>query len=263
MFPWLAPCTPWNGGMLAHLDYVTLDEAARFASGHAGVEITTTDFLRAAGRGQIQMLAICDRVVTWEPCHVTSVPTTTDRKMLFRLPIEACKALSQTGSANWRTIESYEHVKTLGDVLCRFTCWQLPETEPDLKTTSDECRLTGYEVHSLSDAFIKEPQPTPEQTTATPAPVGAGNEPVKHVNAMKKAALIAALEYEWPSIVSDISEATRNGLKAAAHTGKHGKWDKDKARAWALSNGKIKQSAPVHSLAAAWSGTTTRHTISG
>ena len=263
MFPWLAPYTPWNGGMLAHCDYVTLDEAARFASGHAGVEITTTDFLRAAGRGQIQMLAICDRVVTWEPCHVTSVPTTTDRKMLFRLPIEACKALSQTGSANWRTIESYEHVKTLGDVLCRFTCWQLPETEPDLKTTSDECRLTGYEVHSLSDAFIKEPQPTPEQTTATPAPVGAGNEPVKHVNAMKKAALIAALEYEWPSIVSDISEATRNGLKAAAHTGKHGEWDKDKARAWAVSNGKIKQSAPVHSLAAAWSGTTTRPTNSG
>lgn len=171
MFPWLAPYTPWNGGMLAHCDYVTLDEAARFASGHAGVEITTTDFLRAAGRGQIQMLAACDRVVTWEPCHVTSVPTTTDKKMLFRLPIEACKALSQTGSANWRTIESYEHVKTFGDVLCRFTCWQLPDTEPDLKTTSDECRLTGYEVHSLSDAFIKEPRPTPAQTATMPAPV--------------------------------------------------------------------------------------------
>lgn len=175
MFPWLAPCTPWNGGMLAHCDYVTLDEAARFASGQAGVEITTTDFLRAAGRGQIQMLAICDRVVTWEPCHATSVPTTTDGKRLFRLPIEACKALSQTGSANWRTIESYEHVKTLGDVLCRFTCWQLPDTEPDLKTTSYECRLTGYEVHSLSDAFVGELQPTPAQTAATPAPVGTGS----------------------------------------------------------------------------------------
>ena len=108
--------------------------------------------------------------------------------------------------------------------------------------------------------FEAEKRPAPAQT-APPAPVVAGNETVKQVNAMKKAALIAALEYEWPSIEDNISEATRNGLKAAAHTGKHGEWDKDKAREWAVSNGKIKQSAPVHSLAAAWAGTTTRHTI--
>ena len=95
------------------------------------------------------------------------------------------------------------------------------------------------------------------------SPVVAGHESVKQVDTMKKSALIAEFEYEWPSIVEDISEATRNGLKAAAHTGKHGRWDTDKARAWAVSNGKIKQSAPVHSLAAAWSGTTTRPTNSG
>ena len=97
--------------------------------------------------------------------------------------------------------------------------------------------------------------------TATPAPVVDGDAPVKQVNIMKKAALIAELEYEWSSIEADISDATRNGLKAAAHTGKHGEWDKDKAQAWAVSKGKIRRDAPVHSLSAAWPGPVTRNTI--
>jgi len=87
-------------------------------------------------------------------------------------------------------------------------------------------------------------------------------EPAKHVTAMKKAALIDELQFEWPSIETDISDATRNGLKNAAHTGKHGEWDRDRARKWAVSKGKIKRDTPVHSVAAAWSGVVTRHTIS-
>lgn len=98
-------------------------------------------------------------------------------------------------------------------------------------------------------------------TTPSSARVVAANTPAKQVNSMKKAALIAELKYEWPSIEADISDATRNGLKTAAHTGKHGEWDKVEARAWAVSKGKIKQAAPVHSLAAAWPGGVTRHTI--
>ncbi|APW47241.1 hypothetical protein [Rhodoferax antarcticus] len=79
---------------------------------------------------------------------------------------------------------------------------------------------------------------------------------------LKNVALIANLEYEWSSIKADISDAKRNGLKAAAHTGKHGEWDADKARAWAVLKGKVKQTAPVNQLASAWNGATTRHTIS-
>ena len=107
-------------------------------------------------------------------------------------------------------------------------------------------------------------QVSPAQETATPAPVvteSASDAPATQGNIMKKAALIAELEHEWASIDDDISEATRNGLKAAAHTVKHGEWDRDKARAWAVSRGKVKQDAPVHRLAAAWPGAVTRHTI--
>lgn len=56
---------------------------------------------------------------------------------------------------------------------------------------------------------------------------------------MKKAALIAALEHEWRSIKADLSEAARNGLKAAAHAGMHGNWDKARAREWAISEARL------------------------
>ena len=121
----------------------------------------------------------------------------------------------------------------------------------------------------LSGVAPDEPEEMPTAalpaTTPGPTPVVAertSDAPAKQGNTMKKAALIAELKHEWSSIEADISEATRNGLNAAAHTGKHGEWDKDKARAWAVSKGKIKQTAPVHSLAGAWPGATTVHTIS-
>lgn len=94
----------------------------------------------------------------------------------------------------------------------------------------------------------------PQATTPSPAPAPQAT-PV--VATMKKKALIDALEYEWPTIRKDLSEATRNGLKDAAHAGNHGDWNKDKARAWAVSKGKIKQAAPLH----IWPGLVTRHTI--
>ena len=107
------------------------------------------------------------------------------------------------------------------------------------------------------------PPESPEPQAAHVEANSASDAPATQGNIMKKAALIAALEHEWKSIHTDISEATRNELKAAAHTKKHGEWDRDKARAWAVSKGKIKQAAPVHGLDSAWSGATTRHTTSG
>lgn len=49
------------GGRLADTDVLTLEEAAAFASKHAGEEITARDFLRAAGRGEITLRAIVHR----------------------------------------------------------------------------------------------------------------------------------------------------------------------------------------------------------
>ena len=384
MYDRLEQITPWNGGMLAGSDVVTLADAARFASKHAKTEITPADFLRAAGRGQIPMRAICPHAATMEPCRETDKPLTMPANSIPTLPLDACKSLSNTGRAAWRTIDWFEPADSFAGALCRFTRWKLPDTDPDIVTTPDDCRLTGWDVHKLADAFIEAPAqtaatpaplvklearrgyllalpsgqthiqsgelprliadalwpddgtddevresnhafcwlrieseierdirngtlpvkdaltggpltflrgnawktgvatitdlrayvaereitltitgaPEPKATTLSPASVVANDAPEKQVDAMKKAALIAALEYEWSSIEADIREATRNGLKAAAHTGKHGEWNKDKARAWATSKGKIKQAAPVHSLAGAWPGTTTRHTIS-
>ena len=113
-------------------------------------------------------------------------------------------------------------------------------------------------------AQAKDGDNAPAQTAAMPAPVvavDASNAPKTQSNFMKKVALIAELEYEWQSITKDISDAARNGLKAAAHAGKHGEWDRDKARAWAVSKGKIKRAAHVSTPAAPWPGAVTRHTI--
>lgn len=77
---------------------------------------------------------------------------------------------------------------------------------------------------------------------------------------MKKVALVAALQHEWASIEADLSEATRNGLKEAAHAGKHGEWFQSKARAWAVSRNKIRQATlPIHP--ATWPGGVTRNRL--
>lgn len=100
----------------------------------------------------------------------------------------------------------------------------------------------------------------PAQQAAAPAPVAgsAGNALDAQKIPMKKAALIAVLEHEWESIEADLSEATRNGLKDAAHAGKHGEWYESKARAWAVSKGKIRQAVQaIHP--AMWPGTVMRN----
>ena len=100
------------------------------------------------------------------------------------------------------------------------------------------------------------------QTQPTPMPV---EQPLNATGAdaqrvvMKRKALIAAFEHEWPTIRADLSEATRNGLKAAAATGVHSEWSVEPARAWAQRKGKLKQAAPAHPLASAWGGAVTRN----
>ncbi len=136
-------------------------------------------------------------------------------------------------------------------------------TEDDYYTIAHDEFVKYAELFSLSVAVGGTPKQArtgaenskPVQRSAAPEPQVA---PV--VATMKKQTLINTLEYEWPTICKDISEATRNGLKNAAHA-KHSIWDMDKARAWAVSKGKIKQAAPLHNLAAVWTGTVTRHTI--
>lgn len=76
---------------------------------------------------------------------------------------------------------------------------------------------------------------------------------------LRKADLIRQVAHEWPSVDKDLSEASRNGLREAAHGGGHGLWRLEKARAWAKENGRLKQSTAPFGSSAPWvGGVTTR-----
>lgn len=131
----------------------------------------------------------------------------------------------------------------------------------------DLLNLFGFDPHTKKKILDARPliekancpaTPAPQQNSE-PAPVVEDSASATEDLPMKKAALIAALEHEWPSIERDLSDASRNGLKAAAHSGTHGKWYKARARVWAVSEGKIKQAAPAHPITGAWAGGVTRH----
>lgn len=156
----------------------------------------------------------------------------------------------QSGKLPGRLTRKYKRRFWPSDLVAWTECPQVPEDSP-----------LRFWLPAFMQADVKDPKHlTP---LAKPTSAEAGNAQAIQVNAMKKAALIDAYGHEWPSINTDLSDATRNGLKVAAHAGVHGQWDSDKARAWAVTKGKIKQDAPVHSLAAAWPSVVTRHRISG
>ncbi len=79
----------------------------------------------------------------------------------------------------------------------------------------------------------------------------------------KRAALVALLEHEWPTIEKDLNEASRDGLREAAHAGTHGFWRVDKAREWAKQRGKLREKADVLPLNSPWPGSVRKHRMQG
>ena len=173
MYERLEPRALFKGGRITDTDILTLSEAARFASVHAGTEITPADILRAGARGEILLAAIVhQRAKVQAPgggvCINEKHPTDENvipKGAIPTLPLKACQQLAVAGHASWRTFDGFKNVE--GE-LCRYTKFKLTDDEPDFVTTPDDCRLTGYNVHALADAFID--APAPEQNTATPAP---------------------------------------------------------------------------------------------
>lgn len=171
-FERLQPRSEWRGGRLADTDLLTLEEAAGFASKHAGEEITARDFLRAAGRGEITLRAIVYRAAKvrkhdggvlfnkGEPNEnivpAGAIPT---------LPLSACQHLANAGRARWRTFDGFEE---RNGILMRYTKGMLHDDEPDFETVPDDCRVVGYDVHALADEYCA-PEDAPQ--AATPAPV--------------------------------------------------------------------------------------------
>lgn len=178
MFERLEPRTPWAGGRMVDTDVLTLAEAATMATKHAGAPVNIGDFLRAAGRGEITLRAIVHRTAKVQKhdggiyCNggqenENKVPA----GAIATLPLTACQHLAAVGRASWRTFDGFERVE---GVLQRYTKGQLVVGEPDFETVPDDCRVVGYDVRALADAFIDlEPdtaQAAPEQSAATPEP---------------------------------------------------------------------------------------------
>ena len=170
MFERLQPRSEWRAGRLADTDVLTLEEAAAFASKHAGEEITARDFLRAAGRGEITLRAIVHRAARvrkhdggvlfnkGEPNEnivpAGAIPT---------LPLSACQHLANAGRASWRTFDGFEE---RNGMLMRYTKGMLADDEPDFETVSADCRVVGYDVHALADEYT-----APEAQQAEPQAV--------------------------------------------------------------------------------------------
>ena len=171
-FERLQPRSEWRGGRLADTDLLTLEEAAGFASKHAGEEITARDFLRAAGRGEITLRAIVHRAARvrkhdggvlfnkGEPNEnivpAGAIPT---------LPLSACQHLANAGRASWRTFDGFDE---RNGILMRYTKGMLADDEPDFETVPDDCRVVGYDVHALADEYTA---PEAKQAEPQAAPV--------------------------------------------------------------------------------------------
>jgi hypothetical protein len=102
-----------------------------------------------------------------------------------------------------------------------------------------ELRGRARELSSAAATPALAAAQAPTQPTASPTQPAA--QPPRM---LKRGALIAELERQWPSIERDISEASRNGL-GVAHIGKL--WDAGAALKWADSMGRLRTSIAARS----------------
>lgn len=80
---------------------------------------------------------------------------------------------------------------------------------------------------------------------------------------LKKSALIARLEREWPTIEADLKEAARNGLIVARVPEKKGWYYSEEARQWAEARGKLRTSSVTMLSASPFPTTKTVHHLKG
>lgn len=167
MYSRLEPRTTWTGSRITDIDPLTLDEAAKFATKHAGTEITVNDFLRAAARGEITLRAIVHRRAKLQKfdggiyCNKgTPTENIMPKGCIATLPVSACRQLANTGHASWRTIDGFEMID--GERR-RYEIARLTEDEPDIETNLNDCRVIGYDVHALADEYIDAPAEASKQ----------------------------------------------------------------------------------------------------
>lgn len=134
----------WNGGRITDTDILTLSEAASMASKQAGQDVSVSDFLRAAARGEILMMGITKKSSKTEPCTAGDALLNDGKPVpegcLINLPLEACQGLANVGRASWRIL---------------FDRWQLTQDEPDFLTLPADCRVSGEATRALAAAFTE------------------------------------------------------------------------------------------------------------
>jgi hypothetical protein len=162
LFQRIEPRSSWRGGPIAYTDLLDLEDAARFASAHAGTEVTAKDFLRAGAREQIRVRAICQRATVMHPTRTEDQALTLERGSYAELPPDTCRAISLQGSGAWRTYESAEPAEAFGGQLCWYARWCLAADEPDLVSSITECLVTGKDAHAVADLFLQLADSEPE-----------------------------------------------------------------------------------------------------
>lgn len=153
LFKRLAPRTTWIGGRISDTDILSLSEAVRAAKKHADIDINEQDFLYAAARGEILLRAVASCEHTMSPLRETDSTLLIPNESIPTLPLDACIALANIGKAEWRHIDDFEPAEIFGGALSRFKRWELPDLEQSIFTTIEDCRITGYDVHALTDAI--------------------------------------------------------------------------------------------------------------
>ncbi|WP_374361767.1 hypothetical protein [Pseudoduganella danionis] len=158
LYPRLVPKHPWTTSRISDTDLLELEEASEMATKHACTTITVKDILRAAGRGEISLCAIVGRMAKLKKfdggiyCNGgTPLENKIPEGSIPILPVSACVQLANVGRASWRTFDGY---KTLDGQLVRYSIASLTDDEPDLLTSTSECRISGYNIHALADQYI-------------------------------------------------------------------------------------------------------------
>lgn len=78
----------------------------------------------------------------------------------------ACRQLANAGRASWRTIDGFV---LDNDQWMRYDIAALADGEPDIETVIEDCRVIGYDVHALADAYVEgENIQEPESSASNP-----------------------------------------------------------------------------------------------
>ena len=176
VFERLRPTAPFTGGRIAETDLLTLQQAADMAALHCGKVVVVEDFIRAAGRGEIRLHALCPRDVVLQPTLETdekAKAVNAPQGSYLPLPANACKALALSSATHWRgEIEAFQQT---AHGPASWIRWKLAEDEPDLTATTAECVVKGYDVMALADAFkevVKSEDDATSAESVVPRPPG-------------------------------------------------------------------------------------------